>query len=141
MRIVQATRFVASAVLALVLVAFAAPAPAENGTFTDCLMGCVPGDTLCIDCCGKAFRGEAAGSCSSLYTECFHRCESLEGTRAVACFKECQQDLRACGDKHPTDSGYFHCPNWVAPRDCPHECQAWSPTSRRCVGAPREVCD
>lgn len=112
---------------------------AESGTFTDCLMGCVPGDTACISCCKTLFK-KASTDCYDDYVNCTHVCQSQEGTRAVACFRNCQQNcLSCCGDDQAVRE--FRCPGWMAPKDCPFDCQAWNPVSRRCVGAPKEVCE
>lgn len=136
-----ARRLVTSGLLFLAITLIPLAASAESGDFVTCLTGCVPGENSCVTCCEETFAGETEPTCMSIYSECFHRCESLEGTRAVACLKNCQTDLRNCGERHPTQVKEFNCPNWVAPQQCPHECQVWHPASRRCVGAPKEVCD
>lgn len=124
-----------STLLALAL-AFPTQAVAESGNFTDCLMGCIPGDSQCIDCCKSTFA-DTMTICVDTYVECSQICESQEGTRAVACFNNCQKELKRCNANLSQMQKEFTCPNWMAPHDCPFECQAWNPVSRKCVGAPK----
>lgn len=114
---------------------------AESGSFSDCLIGCIPGVNPCTDCCRDTFQSQFPTACYDTYVDCTKKCESLNGTKAVACFKYCQSDLKACHDEYDRDIKEFHCPDWMEPKDCPFECQTWSPISRKCVGAPKEVCD
>lgn len=129
----------AAFVVSALLVMAPGTSTAQSGTFTDCLMGCVPGDESCIRCCKVIFK-KASTQCYDSYVDCTHVCQSQEGTRAVACFKQCQENcVSCCGDDQVVRE--FRCPGWMAPKECPFECQAWNPVSRRCVGAPKEVCD
>ena len=114
---------------------------AESGNFSDCLLGCIPGDNECTQCCKDTFESKFPTTCYDTYVDCTQVCESQEGTRAVACFKNCQSDLRLCHDAYVQNIKEFTCPDWLAPKDCPFECQAWNPSSRKCVGAPKGVCN
>ncbi len=119
-----------------------APAPvmAESGTLTDCIMGCIPNDEACINCCKETFAATEPMNCCGDYGSCTERCESLEGTRAVMCFRNCQARLKVCHDKYSTEVKEFSCPDWMQAKDCPFDCQTWSPVSRKCVGVPQS-CD
>lgn len=114
---------------------------AASGNLTDCIVGCVPGDSACIECCRNAFDSQSSGTCCDAYADCNIMCENQEGTQAVACLKECRARLQACHAPYADMVREFDCPDWVAPKDCPFECQAWNPVSRKCVGAPQSVCD
>ncbi len=127
----------------LTLITFIIPSQseAESGSFSDCLIGCIPGDNECTNCCKKSFESKFPTTCYDIYIERTQVCESLSGTRSVACFKNSQNDLKACHDEYDLDIKEFVCPDWMTPKECPFECQVWSPASRKCVGAPQEVCD
>lgn len=116
-------------------------AQAESGTLADCLLGCIPGDNACTECCKETFTPPADVACFNAYVTCSGVCESEAGTRAVSCFKGCRDNLKTCVDKLGADVKTFECPDWVRPLDCPFECQAWNPRTRECVGAPRSSCD
>lgn len=113
------------------------PAMAETGTLTDCIIGCLPNDANCINCCKATFEATEPMDCCGDYGQCTEKCETQEGTRAVTCFRRCQKTLRMCHDKYSEGEKEFNCPNWMAPKECPFECQVWSPASRKCVGAPQ----
>ncbi|QGY38805.1 hypothetical protein GM415_01175 [Pseudodesulfovibrio cashew] len=133
------------AVAAMLVMAFVLAGPvkasAESGTFADCLLGCLPGENQCTSCCEEAFQATLPASCYAAYRSCVSSCQGQEGTRAVACYKQCRDNLKACPDAGCSAKGEFSCPGWEQPQKCPHECQAWDPVLRKCVGAPQKACD
>ncbi|MCP4716146.1 MAG: carboxypeptidase regulatory-like domain-containing protein [Deltaproteobacteria bacterium] len=116
----------------------------ENGPYTgaymDCSNGCLPGVNACSNCCNTSFD-PCFDACFDAYYTCTVNCDPYDYSYPN-CKNACDQTRQDCYNN--CNYGLkqeFDCPDFMPPKTCPYNCQAWNSAGRSCVGAPMNACN